>query len=761
MACLERIIFLTTLFFGTVISISSPVNNPEWKLLSERTLDNIPPKWDLLEEPVLPETVLSFRVLLKQRNLDQFERVFWQVSDPESPSWRRFLTLEQINDIVSPSNSVFRAVRQWLSSVGIQEVKMKSTGDAVIVQEASVIQLKALFPLSDFRLFVNRQSGKRLVRHFGSLYVPHHIAQHIDFIVGLSELIDTSTLKYKAFHSREVGSAPSNDIVTPQVLREFYDIEETSSSGEGSQSIAAFNDYYSEGAFETFQSYFNVTPKTSITNVGASSCLQEGCDQFESDLDTQYITAMGEGISTYFWEMSGTNWILEWAMDVASSSNPPLVHSISYGTNEVLQCILADCSTYGYSNQQYSIRSDTELQKLGMLGLTVFVASGDDGASGARHSLGYCPVDSVNHYCPLGGCTYTSSACGGLLVTLPSSSNFYGTMVSSCVIPTGGLCQSLINDTVNAAAQANPNCDIKLDYDQEHHPHLYTTCNCSSITSTTIVIKGATYEVAGYVYQTGSMLFDAQYPASSPYVVAVGGTQFTGSSSDFGEIACSILNGSLINSGGGFSYYEAMPSYQMNAVESYLKSGVILPPKGTYNTSNRAYPDMAFNGNSVVISVSNNTADFSECPCVGEFMYGTSASSPSTAGMFSLINAILLEEGQPSLGFLNPLLYQMATKAPTAFHDITEGYNNCAGNSGSCCLYGYYATEGWDPVTGWGTPNFPVILEYFKENPPPSLTSTSQSTSQSTSIYLNTPGFSFLNGFIAFLAIDAVIEAIF
>lgn len=67
---------------------------------------------------------------------------------------------------------------------------------------------------------------------------------------------------------------------------------------------------------------------------------------------------------------------------------------------------------------------------------------------------------------------------------------------------------------------------------------------------------------------------------------------------------------------------------------------------------------------------------------------GTSAATPVVAGMFSLINSVLLEKGLSPLGFLNPFLYKNAD----AFLDITKGNNN-----------GYDATLGYDPASGLGT----------------------------------------------------------
>ena len=86
---------------------------------------------------------------------------------------------------------------------------------------------------------------------------------------------------------------------------------------------------------------------------------------------------------------------------------------------------------------------------------------------------------------------------------------------------------------------------------------------------------------------------------------------------------------------------------------------------------------------------------------------GTSASTPVVAGFFSLINDKRLAAKLPPLGFVNPLLYTALEEAPDAFIDITEGNNKASG-----CSTGFSAAAGWDPVTGVGSPNFPVLQEY-------------------------------------------------
>jgi len=79
---------------------------------------------------------------------------------------------------------------------------------------------------------------------------------------------------------------------------------------------------------------------------------------------------------------------------------------------------------------------------------------------------------------------------------------------------------------------------------------------------------------------------------------------------------------------------------------------------------------------------------------------GTSASAPTASAVLSLVNDALLAAGKSPLGFLNPWLY---TKGFEACTDITNG------SAIGCGTDGFPAVEGWDPVTGFGTPFFPAV----------------------------------------------------
>jgi len=89
---------------------------------------------------------------------------------------------------------------------------------------------------------------------------------------------------------------------------------------------------------------------------------------------------------------------------------------------------------------------------------------------------------------------------------------------------------------------------------------------------------------------------------------------------------------------------------------------------------------------------------------------GTSAGAPFWAGLIALADQ---EAGHP-LGFVNPAIYRIA-RGPLyhkAFHDITTGNNTVVLTTTSppVTITGYQAGPGWDPVTGWGTPDAQVLI---------------------------------------------------
>jgi subtilase family serine protease len=83
---------------------------------------------------------------------------------------------------------------------------------------------------------------------------------------------------------------------------------------------------------------------------------------------------------------------------------------------------------------------------------------------------------------------------------------------------------------------------------------------------------------------------------------------------------------------------------------------------------------------------------------------GTSAATALWAGLMALAD----QDAHHSLGFVNPAIYRIARSGSyhKAFHDVTSGNNLTFGPVN----YKHHAGPGWDPVTGWGSPNAQVLV---------------------------------------------------
>eukprot|EP01028_Stygiella_incarcerata_P000370 TRINITY_DN1040_c0_g2_i1.p1 TRINITY_DN1040_c0_g2~~TRINITY_DN1040_c0_g2_i1.p1 ORF type:complete len:598 (+),score=145.93 TRINITY_DN1040_c0_g2_i1:96-1796(+) len=181
--------------------------------------------------------------------------------------------------------------------------------------------------------------------------------------------------------------------------------------------------------------------------------------------------------------------------------------------------------------------------------------------------------------------------------------------------------------------------------------------------------------------------FAADFPSSSPHMTSVGATYIENTSEEK-EVG-------IYFSSGGFSEIFDQPDYQRDAVSQFLKR--TKTPTVYFNQSGRGFPDVGAVGEGFQVILHGQESE------VG----GTSASTPTFGAIVSLLNNERLKKGMPPMGFVNPFLYAAWAKNPNAYTDITEG-----NNKDGCCDYGFDCVEGWDPMTGLGTPNYEVLLEF-------------------------------------------------
>lgn len=181
-------------------------------------------------------------------------------------------------------------------------------------------------------------------------------------------------------------------------------------------------------------------------------------------------------------------------------------------------------------------------------------------------------------------------------------------------------------------------------------------------------------------------LLHTDFPASSPYALACGGTRLKGSGNVITEEVVWNEGRDGGATGGGISDVFDLPKWQ---------TAVNVPPSANPGGRvGRGIPDVA--GDADPVTGYQVLVDGQQ-GVIG----GTSAVAPLWAGLIALLNQKL---GRP-VGYLNPALYSLAA-ASGAFHDITTGNNDITGDSGV-----YRAGPGWDACTGWGSPDGTMLLE--------------------------------------------------
>ncbi len=172
------------------------------------------------------------------------------------------------------------------------------------------------------------------------------------------------------------------------------------------------------------------------------------------------------------------------------------------------------------------------------------------------------------------------------------------------------------------------------------------------------------------------------FPASSPFALACGGTKLQGSGK---KISSETVWNEIANqegaTGGGVSRVFPLPTYQQSAR---------VPVQPETNFAGRGVPDVS--GDADPATGYQVLVDGQQ-----QVVGGTSAVAPLWAALVAMMNQKLGKQ----LGFLNPTLY---TLNGAGFHDITGG-NNDDSNLGH-----YSAGAGWDPCTGIGTPDGTALV---------------------------------------------------
>ena len=179
-----------------------------------------------------------------------------------------------------------------------------------------------------------------------------------------------------------------------------------------------------------------------------------------------------------------------------------------------------------------------------------------------------------------------------------------------------------------------------------------------------------------FTASSGDGGYGVEYPAASPYVLAVGGTTLALDSSSGNYLWETAWSGS----GGGLSGYQARPTWQSAA----------------NSADSRGVPDVAYNGDPA-----SGFSIYSSVRLQGQSGWfkvgGTSAGAPQWAAFIAIVNSG--RALRPALPLSGPAaIYSAWAPSSANFHDITSGTN---GSCGALCN----AAMGYDEVTGIGSPS--------------------------------------------------------
>lgn len=210
--------------------------------------------------------------------------------------------------------------------------------------------------------------------------------------------------------------------ITPDTIYSVYSsaVDSTGSHGSkyGSQAVVEFGNFanFNEADTQTFFEKYQTNLTGEVVSVIYGDNNGKIKPSVEANLDVQYIMAAGTFVNTTDYKITGSNDIedefLDYTILVNSENDPPLVHSISYGEYG---------GSYDNATDQ---RFSYELQKMGIAGISVLLASGDNGVGcnkdGSSQEFDY----PSSPYLTMVGATYLDSKTGKEVGATLSSGGF-------------------------------------------------------------------------------------------------------------------------------------------------------------------------------------------------------------------------------------------------------------------------------------------------------------------------------------------------
>jgi tripeptidyl-peptidase-1 len=338
------------------------------------------------DSPLSGDQSIKFRVALKPKDLAKVNEALNAVATPGNPRYRAYLDRAALSALVAPEPAAAAHAEAWLIAGGGRVVEHSALGDW-LTMEATVDNIQAMFQTTLTR-FRNRRTGAEKVATTGSYEIPAEVDSVIALVAGMN-----SFSAFRATAVAPAGSATSPQgapaTITPDTLASVYGVSDAGSHGSkmGSQAVVEFGNLanFNEADLQDFFTALAPTLEGETCGTAYGNNNGDIRASVEANLDVQYIMAAGAWVETFTYKITEGAGIedemLNYAYIVNNESNPALVHSISYGE-------------YGGSYDNATDHQfDHELMKMGLAGVSVLLASGDNGvgcsASGSTEEFDF------------------------------------------------------------------------------------------------------------------------------------------------------------------------------------------------------------------------------------------------------------------------------------------------------------------------------------------------------------------------------------
>ncbi|KFM09328.1 Tripeptidyl-peptidase 1, partial [Aptenodytes forsteri] len=317
---------------------------------------SVPPGWTHIGH-VNPSHEVQLTFALRQQGMVRLARFVDAVSDPHSPRYGQYLSLEQVRDLVQPSPATLMAVLKWLQGHGVENCRSVTTLDFL----ACRMPVRGLSCISAWAMRAPQpRAGCLCARSqcWGETAVgipqwlvgaPGGLAFHRPVLGQLSKSGEKTDLVFSRENEKKFVHS-----LSPQFLEQYFHQAD----------LAEF--------MQLFGSSFGHRSQVDQV-VGHQG---KGKAGLEASLDVEYIMSTGANISTWVFSNAGRHEsqepFLAWLLLLSNMSSLPSVHSVSYGDDE-------DSLSLAYME-----RVNMEFMKAAARGLTILFASGDDGAGCRR-----------------------------------------------------------------------------------------------------------------------------------------------------------------------------------------------------------------------------------------------------------------------------------------------------------------------------------------------------------------------------------------